>query len=192
MKFEVLKRHIHYPLPWSKGFWGGRSKRGALVKKDKGMWQRNVVVMIFFMIFFCEGENEEKRRQKNRQTWLFPQNYPFWTYFKQKFAHIHFLVHGHSSWSTFTLHLVWDAKTLLNWFVKKSDHGCWIMKSNHGKRPSSMIQPHGPWYKPALSESWGEPTRTMVPWRQGFRHPTRNECMDWSCRILSEPNNVMM
>ena len=25
--------------------------------------------------------------------------------------------------------------------------------------------------------SWGATTHTLVPWRQGFRHPTRNECM---------------
>ena len=30
---------------------------------------------------------------------------------------------------------------------------------------------------------WGEPTRTLVPWRQGFRHPTRNECMGWFALI---------
>ena len=30
---------------------------------------------------------------------------------------------------------------------------------------------------------WGKPTHTMVPWRQGFRHPTRNECMGWFAQI---------
>ena len=30
-----------------------------------------------------------------------------------------------------------------------------------------------------LVKGWGETTRTLVPWRQGFRHPTRNECMGW-------------
>src|ERR1700738_5298884 len=33
-------------------------------------------------------------------------------------------------------------------------------------------------------EGWGEPTRTLVPWRQGFRHPTRNECMGRFAQIL--------
>ena len=32
-------------------------------------------------------------------------------------------------------------------------------------------------------EDWGEPTRTSVSWRQGCRHPTRNECMDWLAQI---------
>ena len=31
---------------------------------------------------------------------------------------------------------------------------------------------------------WGKPTRTLVSWRQGFRHPTRNECMGWYAQIL--------
>ena len=30
---------------------------------------------------------------------------------------------------------------------------------------------------------WGEPTCTLVPWRQGFRHPTRNECMGLFAQI---------
>ena len=28
-------------------------------------------------------------------------------------------------------------------------------------------------------QGWGEPTRTLVPWRQGFRHPTRSRAMLW-------------
>ena len=32
-------------------------------------------------------------------------------------------------------------------------------------------------------KSWGETTRTLVPWRQGFRHPTRNECMGYFAQI---------
>ena len=31
---------------------------------------------------------------------------------------------------------------------------------------------------------WGEPTYTLVPWRQGFRHPTRSECMGSFAQIL--------
>jgi hypothetical protein len=33
-------------------------------------------------------------------------------------------------------------------------------------------------FQPSTSLSWGEPTRTLVPWRQGFRHPTEeNKCV---------------
>ena len=35
-----------------------------------------------------------------------------------------------------------------------------------------------------LGGGWGERTRTLVPWRQGFKHPTRNECMCWFALIL--------
>ena len=38
----------------------------------------------------------------------------------------------------------------------------WIVNPNL-KHPSSI--------------GWGKPTCTLVPWRQGFRHPTKNECM---------------
>ena len=36
----------------------------------------------------------------------------------------------------------------------------------------------------STSKSWGKPTRTMIPWRQGFRHPTRNKCMGWFPKSL--------
>ena len=45
-----------------------------------------------------------KRIQENDQTWIFSK-LPFWACI-QKYQHIHFWVHGHSSWSTFGLHLV--------------------------------------------------------------------------------------
>ena len=34
-----------------------------------------------------------------------------------------------------------------------------------------------PWW------NWGEPTRTLVPWRQGFGHPIRNQCTGWFAQI---------
>ena len=34
---------------------------------------------------------------------------------------------------------------------------------------------------------WGKTTRTMVTWRQRFRHPTRNECMGGFAQILHMP-----
>ena len=35
-----------------------------------------------------------------------------------------------------------------------------------------------------LTKGLGETTRTLVPWRQGFRHLTRNECMGWFAQTL--------
>ena len=36
---------------------------------------------------------------------------------------------------------------------------------------------------------WGKTTRTLVPRTQGFRHPTRNECVGWfvQIRLLAMP-----
>ena len=33
-------------------------------------------------------------------------------------------------------------------------------------------------------QGWGKPACTLVFWRQGFRHPARNECMGWFARIV--------
>ena len=42
-------------------------------------------------------------------------------------------------------------KNFVKWFCKKLDHGSWTIKSDHGKKPSSMVRLHGPWCRPALS-----------------------------------------
>ena len=34
-----------------------------------------------------------------------------------------------------------------------------------------------------MFQGWDGTTRTLLPWRQGFRHPTRNECMGWFAQI---------
>ena len=31
---------------------------------------------------------------------------------------------------------------------------------------------------------WGEPIHTLVSWRQGFKHSTKNECMGWFVQII--------
>ena len=35
-------------------------------------------------------------------------------------------------------------------------------------------------------KGWDETTCILVSWRQGFRHPTRNECMSWFAQIWIE------
>ena len=52
------------------------------------------------------------------------------------------LVHNHSSWSTFSLHLVRGPKA----FFKKLFFR--TTKVGLVKSPSFMVQPHGPWCKP--------------------------------------------
>ena len=41
-----------------------------------------------------------------------------------------------------------------NFFSKKSDDGSWTIKSDYGKRPSSMVRLHGPWCKLALNVTY--------------------------------------
>jgi hypothetical protein len=124
-------------------------------------------------VFIWRREDEDTRRQKNDQTWFFFQNCPFWgVYIYILNQHIHFLVHGHSSWSTFDLHLVKVLKTLYidllrnqtmkvgpwNWIMKvgpwnqTTKVGPWnrTMESDHGKGPSSVVRRHGAWCKGAL------------------------------------------
>jgi hypothetical protein len=73
----------------------------------------------------------------------------------KKNQHTCFLVHGHSSWSTFGLLLMRGPKALQIEFVKNRDHESWAIKSDHGLRPSSMVRLHDPWCKPTLSiSSW--------------------------------------
>ena len=69
----------------------------------------------FQWIFSWGREDEDKKRQENGQTCLL-----IYIYFYKIFIfghiyinqHNHFLVHCHSSWSTFGLHLVKGPKTL--------------------------------------------------------------------------------
>ena len=63
---------------------------------------------------------EDKRMVKLFFNFFF-QNYPYWAYMKKKSKknqHVWFLVHGHSSWSTFSLHLVRAPKALLIVFLR--------------------------------------------------------------------------
>ena len=69
-----------------------------MVRKGKGPWQRNVIIMKLQCIFFLYNlfmEEKMKTKEAKRMVKLdfFFQNCPFWS-FKEN-QHIHFLVHGH-------------------------------------------------------------------------------------------------
>jgi hypothetical protein len=81
------------------------------------------------MKFVGEVKDEDKRRQQKMIKLSFFKNYPFGTYIKK--ISTHFLVHGHSSWSTFSLHLVGDSKRFVKGFFKKLNHRSWTIKSDH-------------------------------------------------------------
>ena len=67
---------LHYPLTWSNGFCGGRGKRGALLGKDKGLWQRKIVKKTNFDEFIG-GEEKMETREWLNSILLYFQNKPF-------------------------------------------------------------------------------------------------------------------
>ena len=50
--------------------------------------------------------NKKGRQVKPKRRQSFRERLGFWACIYKKNQHLHFLVHGHSSWSTFGLHLV--------------------------------------------------------------------------------------
>ena len=111
---------LHYPLTWSNKFCDGWSKRDALIEKGRGPWQRIDVIMNFWWKVL----GKRRWRQENGQTWFFNLFILFDFSFKTplfghklKSPYIHLLLHGHSSWSTFGLHLVRGPMAL--WFHLK-------------------------------------------------------------------------
>ena len=144
MEFEVPKRHISRPtlstnmvqpdLRW-------RGKRGAMVKKRQGHIAENYCYNIFLWMFFLGKRREDPKKWSNLN---FSQNYPFWAYIiRKKNQHIQFLVHGHSSWSTFGLHIVRTQKL------------CKLILL----RNQTMTV--GPWKKTIFHDLWCEPDLTL-------------------------------
>ena len=69
----------------------------------------------------------------------FSQNLTSWTYIKKNSAHSLL-----DAWSFLLVH-IWSKPNevpegFVNWFVKKSDHGSWIIKSDHGKKDQLPLQ----------------------------------------------------
>ena len=89
-----------------------RGKRVTLVEKKTRVHGKEM----FFIINLNELDDKEektKRREDKRMVQLECfQNYPFWTFFFLEISTVIFLMHGHSSWPTFGLHLVRCPKTL--------------------------------------------------------------------------------
>ena len=80
---------------------------------EKCCYNKKLMDFILFFVFLEEKlkTREDKRRQENGQTSIFFSILTFWAYTKKN-QHIHFLVHGLSSWSTYGLHLVRGPKAL--------------------------------------------------------------------------------
>ena len=88
------------------------------------------------VIVVRERRQEEGERVKHEKT---SQNCPYGHIF-EKNQHVHFLMHGQSSWSTFNLHLMGGPKSLS--FTLYLELQPW--KCDHGKWPSYMGQLCGP------------------------------------------------
>ena len=85
------------------------------------------------------GKEKMKTREWSTFFFFFFQKCSFWTYIKKQ-AHSLF-----GAWSFLLVHFQFTpsegSKDFDNWFLTKSDHG---------KRPSSMVWLHGPWCSPTL------------------------------------------
>ena len=84
-------------------------------------------------------------RKKINIWFFFFQNCPFWTYVWEENQHVHFSMHGYSSWSTFGLHLMRGPNTLYVDFWKNR-----IIEVGQSGRTMERAIFHGPWCKPTL------------------------------------------
>jgi hypothetical protein len=140
MEFEVPNRHIWRPTfstDMVQRVWRWeRQKRCCSINWHGPMAKKccyNKILTVSFGGPGGEGgKDEDKRRQENDQTWFFCPKLPFLDIYLKK-QHIHFLMHGHSSWSTFGLNLVRGPKALWIYLKKKLDHGL---------KPSFMVRLH--------------------------------------------------
>ena len=106
------------------------------------------------MFFFGGGKRrwrQEKAREWSKLNFIFFKTAPIGHILKKS---TNFLF---GAWSFLLVH-IWltpseGPKGFVNWFGKKSNHGSWIIKSDRGQMPSSMVILHGPWCKPALRVS---------------------------------------
>ena len=140
---EDIFQGLHYPPTWSNGFCSGRGKRGALVEKCKGPWQRNTLIIKFLWIFFGGREGKNNKRQKSNLIC-----------FKIAFLRRILKIIGTFTFECMVIplgphsvHTWWGAQSFVNRYFKKSNP----RRLDNGKSPSFVVRLHGAWCKPALS-----------------------------------------
>ena len=104
----------------------------------------------FWMKTFWEEKMKTRENKRIVKLYLFFfQNCPFWTCI-EKISTFTF-----GAWPFLFIHIRFTPskrpKGFVNWWFTKSDHGCWTIKSDNGKKPSSMVWFHDPWCKAAPS-----------------------------------------
>ena len=138
------KKHIFKacvtPLTSSNRFCNGRAKRVALVEKGNGPWKRNIVTVKIKGSFQWGREVKDK---KIVNLDLFFQTVLFGHISKTSTHSL--LMHDHSYWSTFDLHLVRSPKTLWMVLLRIQTMGVepwsWTTEKYHLPWPDFMV--HG-------------------------------------------------
>ena len=112
MGFEVPNRlvfhaciiHCHGPV----GFVLRKAKEIIPLQKSWDHGNETPLIWTYIYIYYQTLLKLEERREEERggdKTWKIIQRFAFWAYIKEN-QHIHFLMHGHSSRSAFSVHLV--------------------------------------------------------------------------------------
>jgi hypothetical protein len=115
MDFEVPKSQILKPTLFI-----NKVQHVLWWERQKRYYGRKMLLQWILYEFFLGGEG----KRIFQLDFLF-QNCHFWAYIKKN-STFTFWVHGHSSWSTFSLHLVRGSKALrIDFLFRKSDHGRW-------------------------------------------------------------------
>ena len=100
------------------GFIMGEAKE-VLSLQMLGDHDKDMTFFFFFCQMFPKLQGKKGRKRGEGQTQRILPKLPFWDiYIKDQ--HIHFLVHGHFSWSTFSLHLVKGPKALNAFFRNRT------------------------------------------------------------------------
>ena len=120
-----------------------------------------LITSITTMLAEIQSENNEnkierkwskkKKTQKKRSNLNIFQNCPFRTCMKK------------------SAHSIFSAWSIVKWSFNKSNHGSWIIKSDPGKSPSSMLRLHGRWCKPDLRHSKPTVSREVCSTDDAFR-----------------------
>ena len=189
------KRNHHAPKSeWDDLFSQYMSKKGSLGKNIYSL----IILLSSLVVFFSSQTNISFKFYYNiiSMSWA-----PAFFMLKQHFCLSHHKTHRTISpngacLKMYHLETSNSTVTLTSFFlgVNRSDPGM-SLTSNH-RCHKALERLHGPWCKHALIKGtnslrvvyhnhrgWDKTTRTLAPWRQEFRHPTRNECMGWFAQI---------
>ena len=172
MKIEVPKRHIsRSTLSTSmvqRVLWWERQHMCSSRKRQRPMAKKCCYNKIWMKYFFLgrRGWRQEKTREWSNLI-LFPFKTAFFWHILKKISTFTF-----GAWSFLLVHL---------WFTPSEEPKGFVKliffikikpwKSDHGERPSSMVQVHGPWCKLALR---GTSHTSQEPWPWNCESPNES------------------